>query len=72
MPEAQCPFLKQECIRERCQLWSGLDANQPGPLAGTGRVVHIEGCIFHVIVFALTMPRPVPLPPKPLTKNPHS
>ncbi|MBA7685337.1 hypothetical protein ES703_93760 [subsurface metagenome] len=57
----QCPFLKQQCIGERCELWGGINLVQPGKLAGTVQQGQARGCVFNLIVLLLGTSRPTPI-----------
>jgi len=46
---AQCPFLKQRCIGDRCQLWTRFGLRQPGTIVGTQQVIEGQNCIFNVL-----------------------
>ena len=56
---AQCPFLKQECIRDRCALWGAVDMVAPGPLGGPGKKSQVHGCVFNLLAVLIASPRPV-------------
>lgn len=58
----QCPFLKQECIAERCQLWYAIDFAQVSQLAPVAKRGQARGCIFLLLAFILQMPE-LPIPP---------
>jgi hypothetical protein len=63
----QCPFLKQQCIKERCELWGGLNIATPAPIVGALKTNHLSGCVFNLALFALINPRPIVIgPPRPL------
>ena len=50
---AQCPFLKQLCIKDRCELFGQVQIAAPGPLAGSMRVGTMSGCVFNLIAIVL-------------------
>lgn len=61
-----CPFLKQNCIRERCNLFTSMPVMEMSRLASMAREKAIRGCVFHLILEALKM-LGMPLPPPPRT-----
>ncbi len=61
---AQCPFLKQECIADRCQLWETVKIVRPGRMVGTVDNIEAEGCVFNLLTLPMTLP-PVIIPPQP-------
>jgi len=60
---AQCPFLKQQCIGERCELWQTLKLTRPGPMVGINAEIEAEGCVFNLLLLPMSLP-PVILPRK--------
>ena len=64
-PARQCPFLKQNCIKERCELYARIKVAQPGQLLGTGVISSARGCIFNLLAILLGQPLPPPLEQSP-------
>jgi hypothetical protein len=62
-PPGVCPFLNKPCLRDKCELWSGLDTAQPTGLAGIARQNQVEGCVFQLQLFAATISRSGPPAP---------
>ena len=50
---AQCPFLKQAYIQERCDLYQALPIAIPGPLVGHGKVAQMRGCSITLTAFIM-------------------
>ncbi len=50
---AQCPFLKQRCIKERCELFTETPVIQGSPLVGMTKAAAIRGCSFVLMVHFL-------------------
>lgn len=45
----QCPFLKQECISKRCEIFLEIPIRLPGVLAGTARTGVVQSCSLNLI-----------------------
>lgn len=58
----QCPFLKQQCIKERCEIYGGIELVRPGQLAGSVMVGQARGCALNLLVLLLN-PSPLPVTP---------
>jgi hypothetical protein len=49
MPQpGQCPFTKQACIYDRCELYQNIPVAAPGPLVGSARTGSVAGCSFNL------------------------
>lgn len=48
MDGVQCPYLKQACIKERCQLYMSIPIIRPGQLVGSIKTGMVRGCA-HVL-----------------------
>ena len=61
----QCPFLKQACIGDRCQLYLALPIVAKGQLVGSMRPGEITGCAFVLIAHFLGRLNVIATPPPP-------
>jgi hypothetical protein len=55
-PPKHCPFLKQNCIEVKCELWGSMKFMSPGQLAGTVVQGEMQACVFHLIHFGISHP----------------
>lgn len=70
--KGQCPFTKQKCIGERCELWGSISLSHPGRIAGTLWKGEARGCVFNLVVVLLSSPRPVMVVNQPPITHPPS
>lgn len=59
----QCPFTKQKCIGERCQIWQQLPFAASGPLVGFVRTGVMTGCSITLTAFFLGRLNALATPP---------
>lgn len=64
----QCPFTKQACIKERCELWGGIERVMPGQVVGSAKRAHLSGCVFNLMLHVMSAPMPMPMPFPPHAK----
>lgn len=64
-PAPMCPFLKQACIKARCQLYQELPIAGSGPLVGTVRSGMLRGCSITLAAFFLGRLNNLAAPPGP-------
>ena len=58
-----CPFLKADCLEEKCNLWATIQMVQVGPL-GVARMAPASMCVF--VAQLLVQGSPKPAPPQPI------
>ena len=57
----QCPFLKQQCIKQRCTLWASMAVIKPNNLGVPLRITY-EGCAFCLSLVVAQIRQPVAVP----------
>lgn len=71
-PPAQCPFLKQACIRDKCELYQEISITAPGALVGMQKQGLICGCSINAIAFFVGRLNAIALTPPPPERHSHS
>lgn len=57
-----CPFRRDKCIRELCELYAEMPVIKVSKLAPVAQQATVGGCVFHLMIHILRNPPPPPPP----------